>query len=167
MRRPGRFLAPAPSAIPASGGRSSAADGSLAPARPPGSRRGTRSGSPGSSDSAASSTTTTTPSALAAWLAEQPDRALLSYRDLAVEWAVPLTIAVARQELDRLGPSPTVWPVSWTACRCPGRKMAWATDGRCDAPLPRWRRGRRTEPTAVLQHQVRVERALQTIFRLP
>ena len=46
------------------------------------------------------------PPALAAWLAEQPDRTLLSYRDLAVAWAAPLTMAVARQELDHLGGPP-------------------------------------------------------------
>jgi hypothetical protein len=42
------------------------------------------------------------PSEHAAWLGEQPDELLLGFRDAAVAWAGPLTIAVARQELQRV-----------------------------------------------------------------
>ncbi len=44
-----------------------------------------------------------TPAEPAAWVRDQSDEELLGYRDLAAEWAGPLTIAVAHQELDRLG----------------------------------------------------------------
>jgi hypothetical protein len=46
------------------------------------------------------------PPELADWLAEQPDSRLRSYRDEAVEWAGPVSIAVAQQELERLGGPP-------------------------------------------------------------
>jgi hypothetical protein len=46
------------------------------------------------------------PSEQAAWLREQPDELLLGFRDSAVAWAGPLTIAVARQELERLDGAP-------------------------------------------------------------
>jgi hypothetical protein len=46
------------------------------------------------------------PPELAAWLGERADRVLLGYRDAAVEWAGPVTIAVAQQELRRLGGVP-------------------------------------------------------------
>jgi hypothetical protein len=55
------------------------------------------------------------------------------------------------------GPSPTLWPVNCMACQCPGRTMAWMTDGRRDVPLPPPRRSRRIEPTTVLQHRVRAQ----------
>ena len=46
------------------------------------------------------------PGEQAAWLREQPDELLLGFRDSAVWWAGPLTIAVAQHELERLDGAP-------------------------------------------------------------
>lgn len=46
------------------------------------------------------------PGEQAAWLREQPDELLLGFRDSAVWWAGPLTIAVAQQELERRDGAP-------------------------------------------------------------
>jgi hypothetical protein len=43
------------------------------------------------------------PAELVGWLREQPDHLLLAYRDAAVQWARPLTIAIARREHADLG----------------------------------------------------------------
>lgn len=46
------------------------------------------------------------PNNLAVWIGEQADVFLLGCRDMAVAWAGPLTIAVARQELERFDGPP-------------------------------------------------------------